>query len=211
MFHNELSKPRKKSCIVRANNNKINLFHKENQTEDALTSELKYILSLVIDWLKFAENKNGVLLAANSGFLLAAISLFIDRKELFLRFFQTIIICSFIFLGIAIFISLLSFISNIKPPKIIYPKQGIANNVLFFNSIGKYESPEDYLNLLCISKKITKKVFQKIELDFANQIINISRIALNKFIFFNISIYITGFTVVILVIFSIISMVKGLL
>lgn len=156
-----------------------------------MEEDLKNIFNNVNEWLKFAELKNGTLLAT----LTAVLGILLDRtnKILFqgeqydLNFWISIYLVSLMFFfTIAICILLISFLAQTR---VIFKPTGEKSendNIIFYGHIIKYK-PEEYLRFI----DTTKHDFSKQELDYANQIVVNSHITYRKYKYFNIALFLT--------------------
>lgn len=146
--------------------------------------DVQYILSQVNDWLKFAEAKNGVLIAFDSGLLYVIFNLLIEKK-INDSVFEAYLSFSLFILVIAIILQLVSFIPRLsskfsEPKKVDY-----SPNLTFFGDISK-------LSLSAIEKLLIEKYdlnIQTFQRDLLKQIIMNSRIAMFKYNLFIIGIY----------------------
>lgn len=160
---------------------------KEDQIE-----ELYSVLNQVIDWLKFAESKNGALLAAESAAIFAFFSAF---SQIQYSYFS---IWGLIYLGIllvCLFVSLLYCLISFIPDLNLSFKEKINdcsedNNLCFFAHIAEL-SPEEYLSRFYEKREIKFKEINKFELDLAQQIVINSKIACRKYKLFEIAIKFT--------------------
>ena len=156
-------------------------------------AELKHIFSIVNDWLKFAESKNGALLAINSGIFLSFFSWLSENLDQLIPKAKIIILISIILLSISIVICILSFM-----PKLIITKNTpeSSNNdpesIIFFKSISTYKNANIFLEDLIRKMDLKKVCVTEFEIDYANQIINNSKIALLKFQMFNAAVITTS-------------------
>lgn len=120
---------------------------------DLLESTLKQ----VIDWLKFAEAKNGALIALGCAAIFGALRLYssISIESISI----TSYVASFtIFVAAAVVISLTSFIPRITPPFWIkMPDKEQGDNPFFFGHACKYSKKSTLIYLMIITKSIRAK------------------------------------------------------
>lgn len=145
---------------------------------------LEGILSDVNDWIKFAEAKNGALLAIN-----CAIAFGIIRSLSGTQNLSDGLLCYALFVLIQLLgsltLSLISLLPRINPPWWIkFPEKIDNENPLFFGSACKY-SPKGYLNL--ITEMTGESKFEKIHEHLSHQIVVNSKIAFIKYSQFNIA------------------------
>ncbi|MHB1350324.1 MAG: Pycsar system effector family protein [Desulfobulbaceae bacterium] len=140
-------------------------------------------LSKTNDWLKFAEAKNGALIAIACTVLLGVFRAVSNLNSIHI-IFKAYLCSFFLFCSIALTISLLSFIPRLKPP---FWFKNIENpdkdNPFFFGHACKYNS-YNYLELFNISGSSS---VDKTELRLADQIITNSKIAFLKYEMFSIA------------------------
>ncbi len=152
-----------------------------------MEERLRFILSLVNDWLKFAEAKNGVLLAVDLG-ILVALSGSISSSLLP----KVTMLFAIVLVFLAVVAVLVSFIpqtrlrNSIRAPATL--QQG--SSLLFFAHIAEYE-PDSYMKALYSQIHQDTTVVSSLELDYSGQIITNSRIALFKYRCFNIGLWLT--------------------
>lgn len=154
-----------------------------------LIDELEKAYNHTNQWLKFAESKNGALIALDSALLIGVFSLFTKSSSLKVLNYYFLWIISFLIISMVI--SSLSFIpvlSKDKQDKVSSKEIGQDKNILFFSVIKDLTSNE-YLDLL--AKKIENKDFEIIDYteDYAEQIVTNSRIADNKYKLFKWALY----------------------
>ena len=144
---------------------------------------LKYILSLIMENLKIAENKHGVILAINSGLVVITVGFFNSTVKLviFLNWLVILFACiSIFFCFMGLFARNVKFLEKYKNSKhinLLYYKDvsTFSENELLKCIIMNYDFPKDYET-------------DNFEKDLARQIIINSKVATKKFRFFNISI-----------------------
>lgn len=151
-----------------------------NNRIDLLDSTLKQ----VIDWLKFSEAKNGILVAVGCtvifGFFRVSSSFNFDNG------FVTAYAISFIIcIATSVIISLSSFIPRITPPFWInMPAKEPGDNPLFFGHACKY-SKSSYRDLFNSHVDENESNDSKLELALCDQIVINSRISYIKYQMFN--------------------------
>ena len=135
--------------------------------------ELNAILDNVNDWLKFAEAKNGLLVAFNCGVVLAITDKVEDLSGPPRAFAYT----SIVLLCIAILIGLMSLVPRLSSAMSPRPGRKQRPNLLFFADLASLTQDE----LLSIVEERSGKPLSGMESDWANQIIVNSEIALAKY------------------------------
>jgi len=163
---------------------------------------LRYILTTVNEWLKFAEGKNGALLVADIAILFGVFRLMNELTD------QRV----FIYLGIFLVIvsaisSLVSFIPQLKvsssTPKKRTEKEA---SLIFYGHIAKYEA-QSYIEALYAESGSEPTSIAPIEVDYAQQIIMNSRIAVRKYLCFNVGLWLTVFALLFLLVASLMSVI----
>jgi hypothetical protein len=151
---------------------------------DVLESTLKQ----VIDWLKFAEAKNGALVAVGCATIFGVLRLYSSLSlesvlaALYVGTFT-------IFVATAIVISLISFIPRVTPPFWIkMPNKEEGDNPLFFGHACKY-SKRTYLDLFNRYSELDSHVECQLELAFCDQIVNNSKISFIKYQVFSSAVF----------------------
>lgn len=158
-----------------------------------MEDRLKYILTTVNEWLRFAETKNGALFAANGVIAvgIANVLAIAPQINVYIRLYLLALI---VFLMFSAACCILSFVPQIKIPWFVPTSKnaGAFDSLVFYGDIAKYEC-EDYLKALHkrygngeIEPPITS-----IERDYAQQIIINSRIAMWKYQWFRVAVWFT--------------------
>jgi hypothetical protein len=140
------------------------------------------ILSDTNDWLKFAEAKNGAVLAINCAIAFGLIRLLQGAQNLNDGlFYYSIFVMTQLFGSLTL--SLISLLPRTNPPWWVkFPEKNDIENPLFFGSACKY-SPKDYLNLI---REVTgNSEHEKIHEHLSQQIVINSKIAFIKYSQFN--------------------------
>ena len=163
-----------------------------------MEDRLRYILSTVNDWLKFAEAKNGALLGIDIAIIFGLFQVIgseISRGWIYL---------AISFTGLSALSALFSFIPQLKAhPKGQQRQRNEGTNLIFYGHIAE-SNPELYLKALYSEVGTEEPPESKIELDYAHQIIINSRIALRKNRYFSIGLWLTvlGLFLLIALLFS---------
>ncbi|MFN0203863.1 MAG: Pycsar system effector family protein, partial [Bacteroidia bacterium] len=149
--------------------------------------KLKETLTLVIEWLKFAEAKNAGLLVLNSGSIIGIAAAYKDLYEVpnhsCLKFAIVLfVICSFCSLWNVI--ESISAKYNPNEIPIWENKSPNSLNLIFFGDLAQL-SAEQVVSEMQTQYTLTHSENKKLELHLANQIVINSNIALQKFILFN--------------------------
>jgi len=149
---------------------------------------LENTLKQIIDWLKFAEAKNGALVALGCATIFGALRLYSSSSTE--NTFITSYVASFtVFVATAIVISLTSFIPRITPPFWIkMPGKEKADNPFFFGHACKY-SKIKYLELFNRFTESDSNKESKLEVALCDQIVNNSRISFIKYRMFSAAVY----------------------
>lgn len=167
-----------------------------------MDKNLYNILLNINEWLKFAEAKNAALIALNLGSIFGMISI-LTIEDLSLN--QCLIYYSYSFLLfnlLSLSISLFSFWPQLQCSCNSIEKK---DSLLFFSDIINYNEKE-YLSKLYDSYDKTEGKYGQIELDYAKQIIIISKIANQKYSLFKIALWFT-LSAILSPIFGVISLI----
>lgn len=153
-----------------------------------MVDNLKDIFDNINNWLKFAEAKNGAIIALNSALIFGILKLnsSITNQNILLNYYISI---GIFLLFVSIIMALLSFIPRLNYPYIIFDKPTENDNLLYFGDILKY-TPLTYYEKLQIKTcgESNKKDF---EMYYINQIIINSKITFIKFKQFEIAVWFT--------------------
>ena len=160
-----------------------------------MEEHLKSIFSNVNGWLKFAEAKNGVLVAFNgsgifvvlTGILLEDVPALAGHPAL-QAYFWSFIIC----LTVGLVIALFSFHAKlITSGGLSGEEMKPSDNLLYFDHIAKYDAGA-YLERLSAALEMERKgVYGQLEKDYANEIIVNATIARRKYLLFNTALWCT--------------------
>jgi hypothetical protein len=153
-----------------------------------MEERLHHILSLVNEWLKFAEGKNAALFAGDLG-LMFGITNFIRSNDDLHCVIKLYLLAAlaFIFFGTAC--CLLSFVPRTKIPFLKQKRNPRRkHNFLFYGDISQYDADKYIEALYRICDKDIKEI-TSIERNYAEQIVVNSRIAMTKYGWFNIAVY----------------------
>ena len=149
---------------------------------------LESTLKQVIDWLKFAEAKNGALIAVGCATIFGVFRMYTSLNEV--NGLITYYVITFLTLTAAsVVLSLMSFIPRMDPPFwISMPEKLDTDNPLFFGHACKY-SKRTYLDLF--NKYIESSASNSLNIESAisDQIVNNSRIAFIKFSIFGSAVF----------------------
>lgn len=141
--------------------------------------ELKYIFTNVNEWLKFAEAKNGALLALDCAVIVTLFGIASNSDGNFVKY---LCIPTMMLLFISVIFCLTSFHPKIamKEIKLNKSKKEKHPNIYFFGYLCMINA-ETLLSEL--TKKVNGKNYSKAggDSDLANQIICNSKIAMNKY------------------------------
>lgn len=164
-----------------------------------MEDNIKDIFSNVNEWLKFAEEKNAALIAFNLASIFGAATI-VTQNDTPIKPAISIYLYSFIILSIvSLFFALFSFwpqtrIENVINRKIkkcfLFKKPVIEGNLIFYGDINNCDS-EVYLSKLCESCKKDVRDCSQLELDYVNQIIVNSHIAVRKYFYFKLALLFT--------------------
>jgi len=160
-----------------------------------MEERLRYILSSVNEWLKFAEAKNGALLAANVGILFGAFR-FVGGMTCT----KACIYSAIISVIVSTVVALASFIPRLKMPSFTSKKRPTKEtSLIFFGHIARYD-PEDYVRALYSEAGVQEPTVTSIENDYSRQIITNSQIALQKYRCFSVGLWLTVLALLLLLV-----------
>lgn len=148
---------------------------------------LDLMLSKVVDWVKYAEAKNAVLVVFDSSLLIALLSLLADKQNTFLIPCWYIII-SIVLLIVSAALSLFSFMPILKIIHFNNTNKTEELNLFHFGDIAQINA-ETYIDLLKI--RYGFDCCSEIDKDLANQILVNSRVAVYKLRIFRIALWLT--------------------
>lgn len=153
--------------------------------------KLQKIFANVNDWLKFGEAKNAALLALTGAATLSVLNLDSSKVSCCLFWYLTRVTLPLLCLAIIVILS--SFIAHTKPFFISKKSQekSVSDNLLFYGDIAKYNANE-YLQALYEKGSLGKQEIggDKVELEYAEQVVYNSKIASTKYKLFNTAILI---------------------
>lgn len=136
-------------------------------------------LSKTNDWLKFAEAKNGAIVAVICTVMFGVNRVVVSMEEL-PGYLLIYLLAFFILSSISLVISLCSFIPKLKKPFWLKTEERTnRDNPFYFGDACKYDG-YSYLKLLGITDKNQNRIVEKL----ADQIVINSRIASLKYGFF---------------------------
>lgn len=158
------------------------------------TKRLEYILDSVNDWLRFAEAKNGTLLALNSVFSFGMVRI-IFTSHFEGVFFYCLMACATLLLLSALG-CLLSFLPKLSlglPRRGASPMRIQNVNSIYFGNIAKLGNSDDYLQHLLDCKIVEDDIKNDFfALDLVKQTFINSKIATTKYGYFVIAVTLTA-------------------
>ena len=161
----------------------------DNQQYSENLKHLQETFDRINDWLKFAETKNGVLLAFNCAVLVGLFQVLssLNNPPILASAY---LILSISMLGFGITLTLMSFLPRLTPPLgLKFPAVTPNMNILFFGHICSL-TENSYLDRFYSVYELERKYIE-IEKIYANQIIINSKITFIKFCYFNLSVKFT--------------------
>jgi len=153
---------------------------------------LKDIFENVNNLLKFAEAKNGIIIALNATVIFGIFKLGVLSLDTSSILNWYLYITIFMLLT-SLIIALLSFVPKLKYPYLSFEKPLETDNLLYFGDIAKY-TPTQYKKHCEKIIKLDDKDYQnncKLTDDYINQIVINSKITFIKFKQFEIAIWFT--------------------
>lgn len=157
-----------------------------------LSEQLRRLLSDVNDWLRFAESKNAVIIGLNGAAIFGLLSTF---PRMFVRtgLVSQLAIWSIAMLSLSTVVSLLSFLPRLELTQIYKSsRKGTSLNLLYFGSIAALE-PDDLISGLSATDELHTRAPSKLDWQYAQQIVNNSRIAVTKYRLFTLAVWIDLF------------------
>ncbi len=159
-----------------------------------MEERLEFIFANVNEWLKFAEAKNGVLIAFNGAAIWGTLQSFEDICKINPRLEFLL----WIYIGTSltsIVVSFFSFMPTLtlsnKPVKPIAHEDVKNHSLIFFRHIARF-NPDEYLRVIYQrSNTPLPQSFDRIELDISYQIISNSRTTWLKYQIFFLALNIT--------------------
>jgi Family of unknown function (DUF5706) len=166
-----------------------------------MEQRLREILAIVTDHQKFAEAKNGALLAFDGALVIAVLQLLSGSGQMDRRLFAYLL-CIITFAAVSGLVALLSFVPQTRVPQV--RTIGVPENrdsLIFFGDVQKY-SVDAYLAALRMATNDTATGDpSRVERMYAEQVIVNAKIASRKFTYFKYAVWIVvaGLTTPILV------------
>lgn len=155
--------------------------------KNELSEKLYKILIIVYDMLKFAEAKNGILLAF-CGTFVSMLSTFLISNQINISLIKNLLFSSLFFSIVSCFVNLLSFFPKLTlkiPRKSCSSENHEELNFYFIGDIKKFESPDNLLEALYKKYYPNETGVPAPEnIDIARQLIVISSIVTSKFKYF---------------------------
>ena len=151
----------------------------EPNNGEAVTALLDNVLNRTVDWVKYAETKNGVLLAltgASVGWLAAWVS----SREAPADWLRSTAAVSLGFLVLSIVVSVSSFLPILDFDLLrLKRKHGNVDSVLYFGSIAGCSS-DSYLESVRETLAFESRPATRLEIDYSRQIVINAEIATGK-------------------------------
>jgi hypothetical protein len=149
---------------------------------------LKTIFANINDWLRFAEAKNGAIIAVNGAAIFGILKSLTEDKDLkvlvcFILLLLIISICVIIYSFIPQLVGLKNY-SKLSQEE--FDKNKKELNSLFFGSLVNLTSVQ-FLDLISYKSAKEQEEIKGIHVDYANQIIINSEIAMTKFLLFRVA------------------------
>jgi hypothetical protein len=172
--------------------------------EEQVTTKLTAICQVIIDWLKYAEAKNAVLLTFSGAGITATLT-YLGAVPTLPRFLKIGFLMATFFLCLSAFICAISFLpktnlenlTGLREKSVTKRRQSQKNsdNLYYYGDLQKYNSEEllDKMNEFYFDRSI-QLPYKKEHLDIASQIVINSEIALIKFKLFTISLWLLIFS-----------------
>lgn len=153
-----------------------------------MQQKLELSLSLVVDWLKFAEGKNATLIAANGAAIYWLINLYAS-SSFSNELLNAYVLQALLFLFMSAMFCLTSFIPQVKVGWSASGKDPQEkDNLLAYADIAGYE-PAHYLEALYKQNGVEQENVDPFEEDLAELVVTYSRIAMRKYALFNLGVW----------------------
>lgn len=150
---------------------------------DGLQNHLQKIYDLTWERLRYAESKNGALMAVTSLIFFRMM----DSSQIHVGYLKSLYFLSLVFFSTTIIICVYSFVPVLNIPKLMNKKHkkmpsnfGDFNNLLSSIRLGSYD-PKEYAESLAIKINQPDRVILPIDMDYAEHIVVNSKIVLFKF------------------------------
>lgn len=157
-----------------------------------LGEELRRLLNDVNEWLRFAESKNAVIIGLNGAAIFGLVSTFphmFGGPGLVSRLGTWLVVM----LALSTIASLLSFLPRLELTRTRKSSRtGTPVNLLYFGTIATLE-PDDLISGLSAIEGLHTESLSSLHWQYAEQIVNNSRIALTKYRFFTLAVWIDLF------------------
>ena len=164
---------------------------------------LKYILALIIDQQKYAEQKHSFILAINSGIIVITVGFFTNSGPLVLL----LNFCALFLCGISLSLNLIALYSRVIKIKQNNLKSLNECNMLYFGNIA-YFSEDEFLKRIKSQYNFPENYeCDNFDKDLARQIVINSRVVTIKHNLFNKSlIFLVGGLIAAVIMFAVISL-----
>jgi hypothetical protein len=156
---------------------------------DGLQIHLQRIYDLTWERLRYAESKNGAVMAVTSLIFFRML----DSSHVYQGYFKSLYFLSLVFFSTTIIVCVYSFVPVLNIPKLMGKKHkkmpsnfGDFNNLLSSIRLGSYD-PKEYAESLATKINLLDKEILPIDMDYAEHIIVNSKIVLFKFKCFQIA------------------------
>lgn len=165
--------------------------------QEKVTVKLAEVFANVNSWLTFAEAKNAALVTLNGAGLLGLIGLLTNSDYKGGRPLTLYLWICAIFLVLGLVVSLLSFKPFTLPfngKKQLLKSQEEKLNLLFYGDLAKYNRSQDYLADIYkhyYNKDISEEDFNRLELDYADEILINAKITVKKYQYFKLALFFT--------------------
>lgn len=153
--------------------------NKNMDDRELLAKKLENILSLVNDWLKYADQKLAGIIVLNGG-IMWGYTRFISGSKTTSGFSETFNVLGYSSVIFSLFFCIIGMLPVLSKLWLLNKKKSDFDNVLYFADIQKYNF-HDYLKLLSLKLEIKNNTFTPFDNDFAYQITTNSEIATVKF------------------------------
>lgn len=144
-----------------------------------LKDELKDVLSMVIDWLKYADQKLAGLIVLNGG-LVWGITRYLNHDSLVSEMLSGAVAFGYFLLILSLLIASIAMLPILTKKWLIKGSVLESDNLMYFSDIKKYNKYQ-YMKKMIEILELGDIKYGKIDLLIAEQIVNNSEVAALKF------------------------------
>lgn len=147
--------------------------------DNNLNTQLDFIFKNINEWLKFAEQKNGALLALNGG-IVWGVSRILSNIQISMCFISWVYSIGYMLILASSVICIVSFMPILNKTWANFEEEKSTDNCVYFADIAKYTSTS-YLDLLSKKLENSQEKYKNYEIDLSSQIVTNAKIACEKY------------------------------